>query len=686
MTPPHDCPAIANWEELLDALPPDQLEDLEHHLQSCPACQGRLDHGEEGEDELRRRAQRVGDPTQTPADPTLCQFLEELHQAKPAGQFLPWEPVDLFFLRPADRPGILGLLGDYEVRKVIGQGGMGVVLQAYEPGLDRLVAIKVLSPALSGSATARRRFTREAQAAAAVSHENIVPVHGVHEIDGLPYLVMQLVAGESLQSRLDRSGPLPVAEIVRIGMQTAAGLAAAHAQGLIHRDIKPANLLLENGRVKITDFGLARMIDDVSLTQNGVVAGTPEYMAPEQARGELIDHRADLFSLGSVLYALCTGVPPFRGATVVAVLRQVSEPRPTPIRSLNPQVPVWLETLISRLMAGDPAQRFQSAAEFLAQLEGQRINLETGSRNSNPRMIPRRLLRAVAGIGCLVGLLGLITAILLVPNPPTSLEPRTGLVCLLVNKNSGRCLSIAGKSDAPGARVIQGPTPDQAGSAERWVLLGPGPAYRLRNDHSGLVLEIGSANTARGVQAIQWHDQPPKTNQLWTFEPTGDGYLLRPGHCPLVLGIREGSLQEGGQAIQWQQVPNVPDQVWELRPPPRTAGDGGQAPAPARAEPPQAEKEQQAETSGWPVATILCVVAALVLLLTLGVGLALWHRRRAETDGAAAPSRMAAAETESPGVWFQCSACGKSLWTRGELAGKKVKCPRCGQAVQVPGG
>src|SRR5262249_38062632 len=186
--------------------------------------------------------------------------------------------------------------------------------------LHRLVAIKVMATALAGSATARRRFTREAQAAAAVCHDHIVSVHRVNETAGLPYLVMQYVDGESLQDRIDRTGPLEVVEIVRIGLQTASGLAAAHAQGLIHRDIKSANLLLENGlaRVKITDFGLARLTDDVGLTQNGTVAGTPEYMAPEQARGEAVDHRADLFSLGSVLYASCTGVPPFRGSTACA--------------------------------------------------------------------------------------------------------------------------------------------------------------------------------------------------------------------------------------------------------------------------------------------------------------------------------------------------------------------------------
>src|SRR5260370_10005374 len=171
---------------------------------------------------------------------------------------------------------------------------------------------------------------------------------------------MEYIGGESLQDRLDRSGQVELTDVIRIGLETASGLAAAHAQGLIHRDIKPANLLLENGlaRVKITDFGLARMADDVQLTQNGVVTGTPEYMAPEQARGETVDHRADLFSLGSVFYAMCTGHPPFHGSTAMAVLRQVSDQMPIPIRELNPDVPEWVGLLVCRLMAKDPAHRF----------------------------------------------------------------------------------------------------------------------------------------------------------------------------------------------------------------------------------------------------------------------------------------------------------------------------------------
>jgi hypothetical protein len=235
-----------------------------------------------------------------------------------------------------------------------------------------VVAIKVLSPFLACSVTARRRFTREAKAAAAVCHDHIVTVHAVAEVDGLPYMVMQYVAGESLQARLDRCGPLKVEEIVRIGLQTASGLAAAHAHGLIHRDIKPANLLLEDGlnRIRITDFGLARTADDVQLTREGVVAGTPEYMAPEQARGEPVDHRADLFSLGSVLYAMSTGYSPFRGTSPLAVLRQVTEAIAVPVRERNPEVPAWLDAVIIRLLAKDREERFQSAAAVASLLEG----------------------------------------------------------------------------------------------------------------------------------------------------------------------------------------------------------------------------------------------------------------------------------------------------------------------------
>lgn len=286
MTTTLDCPGLECWRRLFKGrVAPEERERYERHLESCPACQERLDQADGDSATFRRQGQRIGDPTLVPPDPTLVQALEQLHEAKGPEPSVRVESIELPFLRPSDRPDFLGLLGGYEVQEVLGAGGMGIVFKAYEPTLDRVVAIKVMSPVLAGSATARQRFTREARAAAAVCHEHLVPVHGVHDVDGLPYLVMQFVAGESLQARLDRTGSLAVREVVQIGLQTARGLAAAHAQGLIHRDIKPANLLLEGepARVKITDFGLARTIDDVGLTQNGVVVGTPEYMAPEQA-------------------------------------------------------------------------------------------------------------------------------------------------------------------------------------------------------------------------------------------------------------------------------------------------------------------------------------------------------------------------------------------------------------------
>jgi hypothetical protein len=284
------------------------------------------------------------------------------------------DEIALDFLSPPQKPGALGRLGHYEILGVVGRGGMGVVLKAFDEALQRVVAIKVMAPPLAVTASARKRFTREAQAAAAVRDEHVVDIHAVDQVDGLPYLVMEYINGVSLQERLDRSGPLELKEVLRIGLQTAAGLAKAHVQGLVHRDVKPANILLENGvqRVKITDFGLARAVDDASLTQSGVVAGTPQYMAPEQARGEPVDHRADLFSLGSVLYACCTGRPPFRASTTMAVLRRVSDDTPRPVREINPDVPAWLAAVIDRLHAKDPANRFQSAAE-VAELLGQHL-------------------------------------------------------------------------------------------------------------------------------------------------------------------------------------------------------------------------------------------------------------------------------------------------------------------------
>lgn len=280
------------------------------------------------------------------------------------------EPLSLDFLTPSDDPNLLGTLGDYQVQEVIGQGGMGIVFRALDPKLNRIVAIKVMSPLLAVNPNARKRFLREAQAAAAVSHPHIVTIHAVDEAT-LPYLVMEYVVGQSLQEKLDKVGSLKVTEILRIGNQIAEGLAAAHKQGLIHRDIKPANILLENGveRVKITDFGLARAVDDVTITRTGEVSGTPQYMSPEQASGDRVDQRSDLFSLGAVMYAMCTGRSPFRASNLAAVVRRVCDDTPRPIQEVNEDIPEWLIEIIDCLLEKQPEHRIQTASE-IAELLG----------------------------------------------------------------------------------------------------------------------------------------------------------------------------------------------------------------------------------------------------------------------------------------------------------------------------
>jgi len=282
-----------------------------------------------------------------------------------------WGSRPLDFLTPSDKPGSLGRLGNYEVEEVVGYGGMGTVLRVFDERLHRAVAIKVMSPALATNEHARRRFLREARAAAAIRDDHVIGIHGVDEVNGLPFLVMEYVVGRSLAQRLEAEGALSLPDTLRIGGQIARGLAAAHAQGLVHRDIKPANILLENGveRVKITDFGLAHAVDDVRTTHPGTVVGTPEYMSPEQARGERVDHRSDLFSLGCVLYALCAGRPPFRAASTVAIIRRVCEDTPRQLSEVNPGIPSWLSGLIERLIAKPADQRFQTAAEVAELLE-----------------------------------------------------------------------------------------------------------------------------------------------------------------------------------------------------------------------------------------------------------------------------------------------------------------------------
>lgn len=318
-------------------------------------------------------------------------------KSPPGAAAAPVDPqgIPIGLLQPSDKPGCLGTLGTYEVQQFLGRGGMGIVLRALDPQLNRIVAIKVLAPELAVDVSSRRRFLREARAAAAVSHPHVVTIHAVAvDDDRLPYLVMECIVGRSLQQKIDQTGPLKMKEILRIGTQIAEGLAAAHKQGLVHRDIKPANILLENGveRVKITDFGLARSVDDAGITRTGEVSGTPQYMSPEQALGQHVDHRSDLFSLGCVLYAMCAGRPPFRGDNVAVVVKRICDDAPRPISEINPEIPGWLIQTIEHLLAKDPAQRFQSATEVADILSGQLAHAQqphAGHVRPIPGLAPR---------------------------------------------------------------------------------------------------------------------------------------------------------------------------------------------------------------------------------------------------------------------------------------------------------
>jgi eukaryotic-like serine/threonine-protein kinase len=284
----------------------------------------------------------------------------------------------------------LGMLGPYELHEVIRQDAFGTVYRAFEPALQRPVAVEVLAAELSVGA-ARQAFLREARAAAALCHEHVALLHNVVQgTDGRPYLVREFIPGPTLQERLEQSGAFPISQIVRLGRQIALGLVAAHAQGLIHGDLQPARVLLERGeRVKLIGFGMGRVVDAAATAGTCFTAGMPNYLAPEQAAGQAVDQRADLFSLGSLLYSLCTGHPPFRAASNPAVLQRILDEQPRPPSASNSEVPRWLDDMIARLQARDPDERMASAAEAAVVLQ-QHLEPERQEAPAEGRVAPLR--------------------------------------------------------------------------------------------------------------------------------------------------------------------------------------------------------------------------------------------------------------------------------------------------------
>jgi eukaryotic-like serine/threonine-protein kinase len=453
------CPQPEELRQLLDgSLSGEQQQQFTNHLDTCTCCQTKLE-------------------TLATAGSNISQVVEKLHEAEPMETSAYWPVLNalskesssgggaktivrgrtrsLSFLQPASDPAYLGRMAHFDVMRVLGQGGMGIVVEAFDSHLQRNVALKVLDPELAEDETARQRFCREARAAASITHENVVTVHQVAKAtdETLPYLVMQLVAGETLEQRVERVKQMPMREIVRIGMQAAHGLAAAHAQGLIHRDIKPGNILLEppSDRVKLTDFGLARVADDVKLTRTGFVSGTPLYMAPEQALGGEADARSDLFSLGAVLYEMCAGQPPFTGNSAPVILKQIAEARPRPLRELNPSVPEWLVFTIDRLLAKKPADRIQTAAHLAELFEFEWALMKTSSEDVPTvcEIEERRRVRRSRAIAIAVGVaflaLGLLGGLMFAPrgNSTAPVAVSTAEPVAVLSANAGAVYSVA---------------------------------------------------------------------------------------------------------------------------------------------------------------------------------------------------------------------------------------------------
>lgn len=371
---------------LVGELDQGQCKVFESHLESCSECRDGLQM-QAADAEAWKEAQQY-----LPDDPNDLDRLGD-SAVDDAG----WSSGSQDYQRlldslgPTDDPQMLGRMGHFEVSAIIGSGGMGIVLKAFEPQLSRFVAIKVLSPDQWNNENARLRFAREARAAAAVVHENVVEIHSVSTDGDIPYYSMTYLRGETLADRIKNRGALDVDEILRISKQMADGIAAAHKQGLVHRDLKPANVFLSQGaeRVHITDFGLAKVEGEDQLTKTGCLAGTPAFMSPEQIKAEPLDARSDLFSLGSVIYSMCTGVSPFRRDRAIQTVRMICDESPERLEDVNPAIPTWLAAIVARLHQRNPIERYQSASDLSADLSACLAHAQNPESCIQPRSVLR---------------------------------------------------------------------------------------------------------------------------------------------------------------------------------------------------------------------------------------------------------------------------------------------------------
>ena len=413
-------------------------------------------------------------------------FIGQIERLDPTGQI-----VGL----PAGA-GAKGTISRYRLLEKLGEGGMGVAYKAEDTTLQRNVALKFLAPHLARDPQAKQRFLREARAAASVDHPNICAVHEIDEVDGQTFISMAYIEGQTLDRKIEQ-GPLELGETVQIASEVALGLEAAHHKGVVHRDIKGANIMISEARpgvasqVKVMDFGLARLLDQRSLTSLGTALGTLSYAAPEQARGEEIDQRADIWSLGVVLYQMVSGRLPFKGETDAAVLYAILHKDPEPLTDVQDGVPIEIKKVIEKALAKNPNQRYQQVGELLVDLGSIKAQREVAGGARAPRKraaklkplrtLPRRRRWAwalgMAAATAVVTIAGLSVGNLL-PTPEEPLEP----------------LETVPLTSYPGMEGAPTFSPDgnqvafswQGEKRDNWdiyvKLIGPGPPLRLTTD------------------------------------------------------------------------------------------------------------------------------------------------------------------------------------------------------------
>jgi len=442
----------------------ESLRVLAEHLEDCGRCQAALQRLDATEDpfllELRGLSAAISPANAAPSaycNSSLAARLQSL--APPSAPAAPQDTDSFPFLAPPEAPDELGWLGPFRILELLGKGGMGLVFRAVDTRLQRPVALKVLRPELAAQLEARQRFLREARAMAALKSEHIVTVYQVDQVDGTSFLAMELLDGLSLEAWLAQGHRPTQEQLLRLACETAQGLAVAHAAGLIHRDVKPANLWLEppvsataDFRVKVLDFGLALPSErGLHLTQPGFVLGTPAYMSPEQACGDKLDARTDLYSLGCVLYRAATGQTPFQGPNVLALLSAMSTAVIPPVRALHPGISPPLADLIQRLLDRDPNARPASARELLlhlqalAQLPGQNLSLPAAGPRAGegvtvalavPAVRRPRSRLLVGAMLTVAGCVGLVVSAAqlggFVANPPAPTERATPAASLVV--------------------------------------------------------------------------------------------------------------------------------------------------------------------------------------------------------------------------------------------------------------